>query len=151
MDQKLVLPLRQQMHSFSYDFHDVEVEGFVPSEFTIWLNRVMKHYKISNASLMFVFVNDEYLLKMNRSHLNHDYYTDIITFNMNEENSLCGEMYISVDRVRENAIEFSNGNFILELSRVMVHGALHLLGYDDHSESDEKIIREQEEICLMLK
>jgi probable rRNA maturation factor len=83
---------------------------------------------------MFVFVDDDYLLEMNKSHLGHDYYTDIITFNMNEENSLCGEMYISVDRVKENADEFSKGDFMLELSRVMVHGALHLLGYDDHSD-----------------
>jgi rRNA maturation RNase YbeY len=139
------------MVSFSYEFHGVDVEGFVPSDFTFWLKKVMKHYEIDNASLVFVFVDDEYLLEMNKSHLNHDYYTDIITFNMNEENSLCGEMYISVDRVKENALEFSDGNFLLELARVMVHGALHLMGYDDHSESDERLIREQEEICLMLK
>lgn len=151
MDQKLVLPLLRQMVNFSYEFHGVNVEGFVPSDYTIWLTNVLKRYNISNASLMFVFVDDEYLLEMNKSHLNHDYYTDIITFNMNEENSLCGEMYISVDRVRDNAVEFSNGDFILELSRVMVHGVLHLLGYDDHSESDEVVIREQEDLCLMLK
>lgn len=151
MDQKLVLPLLRQMVNFSYEFHGVNVEGFVPSDYTIWLTKVLKRYNISNASLMFVFVDDEYLLEMNKSHLNHDYYTDIITFNMNEENSLCGEMYISVDRVRDNAVEFSNGDFILELSRVMVHGVLHLLGYDDHSESDEVVIREQEDLCLMLK
>jgi probable rRNA maturation factor len=139
------------MHNFSYEFLGVRIEGFVPSDFTIWLNKVMKHYKVSNCSLMFIFVDDDYLLEMNKSHLGHDYYTDIITFNMNEENSLCGEMYISVDRVKENADEFSKGDFMLELSRVMVHGALHLLGYDDHSESDIKSIREQEDICLMLK
>jgi probable rRNA maturation factor len=151
MDQKLVLPLLRQMFNFSYEFHGVDIEGFVPSDFTIWLKKVMKHYNVKSAFLMYVFVSDEYLLDMNRSHLNHDYYTDIITFNMNEGNSLCGEMYISVDRVRENAAVFANGNFMLELSRVMVHGVLHLLGYDDRSESDEVVIRKQEELCLMLK
>lgn len=151
MDQKLVLPLSRRMHNFSYEFLGVSVEGFNPSEFTVWLKKVMKHYAVKNVSLMFVFVDDEYLLEMNKARLGHDYYTDIITFNMNEENSLTGEMYISVDRVRDNSEEFANGDFWLELSRVMVHGALHLLGYDDHTEEDERMMRKQEDICLMLK
>jgi len=139
------------MHNFSYEFQGVKAEGFVPSACTIWLKKVMQHYDVSESSLMFVFVDDEYLLEINKAHLNHDYYTDIITFNMNEGNSLCGEMYISLDRVKDNAGEYSNGDFNSELSRVMVHGVLHLLGYDDHTDKDEKVIREQEEICLMLK
>lgn len=139
------------MHNFSYEFLGVKIEGFVPSEFTIWLKKVMLHYEVIDSSLLFIFVDDDYLLDINKSHLGHDYYTDIITFNMNEENSLCGEMYISVDRVRENADEFSRGDFMLELSRVMVHGVLHLLGYDDHTDEDAETIHEQEDICLMLK
>ncbi len=139
------------MHNFSYEFLGVKIEGFVPSEFTIWLKKVMLHYEAIDSSLLFIFVDDDYLLDINKSHLGHDYYTDIITFNMNEENSLCGEMYISVDRVRENADEFSRGDFMLELSRVMVHGVLHLLGYDDHTDEDAETIHEQEDICLMLK
>src|SRR3989344_3291603 len=112
MDQKLVLPLLPQMVNVSYNFLDVEVEGFVPENFTAWLERVATNYDIYDAELTYVFVSDMYLLEMNKTYLNHDYYTDIITFNNNEENSLFGEMYISVDRVKENAIEFEGGDFI---------------------------------------
>lgn len=151
MDQKLVLPLLPQMVNVSYNFLDVEIEGFVPEDFTTWLERVAANYNVNNVELTYVFVSDKYLLEMNKTYLNHDYYTDIITFNNNEENSLLGEMYISIDRVKENAVEFADGNFIKELSRVMVHGFLHLMGFDDHSDEDEKVIRQQEEICLKLK
>lgn len=139
------------MIEISYDFVDVKAEGFNPSECSVWLKKVLENYNVSNVSLSYVFVSDEYLLGINQEHLGHDYYTDIITFNYNEEDSLSGEMFISLDRVRENAEEFSKGIFLTELSRVMVHGVLHLLGYNDHTEEEEKIIREQEDICLNLK
>lgn len=139
------------MVEISYDFIDVKAEGFDSSVFNAWLEKALAHYRVSNASLSYVFVSDNFLLDINQKHLGHDYFTDIITFNYNEENSLAGEMYISLDRVRENAVEFSGGVFLTELSRVMIHGVLHLLGYDDHAEEDEKIIREQEEICLGFK
>lgn len=139
------------MIEISYDFVEERAEGFDASSFTIWLKKVLSNYEIQKASLAYVFVSDDFLLDINKTHLNHDYYTDIITFNYNEENSLAGEMYISLDRIRENAVDFSKGDFLMELSRVMVHGVLHLLGYNDQTEEDERIIREQEDICLRLK
>lgn len=151
MDQKLVLPLPPQMVNVSYHFVDVTLEDFNPENYSLWLKKVLSTYKVDDATLEYVFVTDDYLLEMNKRHLNHNYYTDIITFNYNEGNSLSGEMYLSVDRIRENALEFSEGDFSNELSRVMVHGVLHLLGYDDKTEEDELKIREQENICLSLK
>lgn len=149
--QKLVLPLLPQMVNVSYDFLNVKVDGFDPKNYTSWIKKVLLRHGISSARLGYVFVSDEYLLKMNQDHLNHDFYTDIITFNYNEENSLSGEMYISVDRVRDNADEFSGGDFERELSRVIIHGVLHLVGFDDQTDEDELRIREEEEACLSLK
>ncbi|HQW03710.1 MAG TPA: rRNA maturation RNase YbeY, partial [Saprospiraceae bacterium] len=89
---------------------------------------------------------DEFLLEINRNHLDHDYYTDIITFPLND-NPLIAEIYISIDRVQENATGL-NIPFEDELHRVMIHGVLHLCGYDDHEEEDIRVIRKKEEFYL---
>ncbi|HZV69718.1 MAG TPA: rRNA maturation RNase YbeY [Saprospiraceae bacterium] len=94
----------------------------------------------------YVFCSDEFLLDINRTHLNHEDYTDIITFPL-EENPIAGEIYISVDRVKENAASF-HISFEEELHRVMIHGILHLCGYDDHEEEDIQEIRAKEEAYL---
>lgn len=139
------------MVSLSYNFLDVEIEGFNSRGLTSWIKSVLKHYDIKNAKLDYIFVDDNYLLEMNVRHLNHNYYTDIITFNYNEKSSLCGEMFISVDRVKENSKMFSGDDFELELCRVMIHGVLHLIGLDDKSDEDEKAMRLAEEECLKLR
>lgn len=90
----------------------------------------------------YIFCSDEFLLKVNRAHLDHDEYTDIITFPL-EEDPIVGEIYISIDRVRENADSFGV-SFEEELHRVMIHGVLHLCGYDDHEDDDIEEIREKE-------
>ena len=84
---------------------------------------------------------------MNREHLDHDYYTDIITFDYSVETVVSGDLFISVDRVRDNANEMSL-SFQDELHRVCVHGLLHLCGYKDKSESDEQIMRSKEDEML---
>ena len=95
-----------------------------------------------------IFCSDDFLLAMNKEHLDHDYYTDIITFPL-EANPIEAELYISIDRVKENAaglkIPFED-----ELHRVIIHGVLHLCGYDDHEDSDIRLIRSKEEVCLKL-
>lgn len=148
MVQKLVLPLHPQMVNVSFSFNDVELLDFDQKKTTSWLVFAVKDLGFEDASLDFVFVTDDYLLEVNKRFLNHDYYTDIITFNYNEENSLSGEMYISVDRVSENAVEFGDGVFINELNRVMIHGVLHLAGYDDQSEALRIEIRSKENYYL---
>lgn len=139
------------MVSLTYSFLDVKLKGFKRREYTAWIKTVLGHYGVKNAHLEYVFVNDDFLLDMNKAHLKHDYYTDIITFNYNEENSLCGEMYISLDRVIENADRFCGGDFWGELSRVMIHGVLHLIGLNDKSKSEVNEMRDAEDFCLRLK
>jgi probable rRNA maturation factor len=139
------------MVNVSYNFLEVNLDNFDAKSTTLWIKKVLSKHKVSDAVLGYVFVSDEFLLKMNQEHLNHDFYTDIITFNYNEENSLGGEMYISLDRVKENADEFSDGDFERELSRVIIHGVLHLLGFDDQTDDEEELIRAEEEICLRMK
>lgn len=100
------------------------------------------------TSLLFIFCSDEYLLNINRRFLQHDYYTDIITFNLSSNpETIEGEIYISIDRIKDNAsvIKVSN-NF--ELHRVIFHGILHLCGYMDKSESEKSIMTALEDACL---
>ena len=94
-----------------------------------------------------IFCSDEYLLDVNRKYLNHDYYTDIITFDYCEGPVLSGDLFISVDSVRENASVYGT-EFADELNRVIVHGLLHLMGYDDHTEDDIATMRAKENYYL---
>lgn len=97
-----------------------------------------------------IFCSDNYILDVNLKYLQHDYFTDIITFDYCENNVLSGDLFISVDSVRENSV-FYNTEFEDELNRVMVHGVLHLIGYDDHTEEDQKVMREKENYYLSLR
>lgn len=94
-----------------------------------------------------IFCSDNYILDINQRYLQHDYFTDIITFDYCEGKTLSGDLFISVDTVRENAI-FYGTEFDDELNRVIVHGLLHLIGYDDHSEEDQKTMRSKEDYYL---
>lgn len=94
-----------------------------------------------------IFCSDNYILDINQNYLQHDYFTDIITFDYCEGKTLSGDLFISVDTVRENAI-FYGTEFDDELNRVIVHGLLHLIGYDDHSEEDQKTMRSKEDYYL---
>jgi rRNA maturation RNase YbeY len=100
------------------------------------------------AELQYIFVADSRLLEINREFLHHDFYTDIITFPLSESRQpIIGEIYISVDRVRENAREFGT-TIKMELLRVIFHGALHLCGYKDKTPKDQAIMRKKEDIYL---
>ncbi len=97
--------------------------------------------------LSFVFCTDDYLLDVNKKFLNHDYYTDIITFDYNESNIVSGDFIISIDRVKENAL-IHKCTFHIELYRVIIHGVLHLLGFSDKSEIQQKEMRKSEDLYL---
>ncbi|UKN00547.1 rRNA maturation RNase YbeY [Paracrocinitomix mangrovi] len=139
------------MDNIEYNFIDVEIPDFDPEFFNLWISKVVDFYQWHLGDINYVFVTDDYLLYINKEHLDHDYYTDIITFNYNEESSLSGDMFISLDRVKDNAKEFGNGSFHDELCRVVVHGLLHLGGFNDKSNEDEVEMRKQEELCLSLR
>jgi probable rRNA maturation factor len=100
-------------------------------------------------SIQFIFCSDEYLLNMNKQFLEHDFYTDIITFDLTEGEETIGEIYISIDRVVENAVNLELP-WTVELHRVIFHGALHLCGYKDKTKREISIMRDQEEYYLRL-
>jgi probable rRNA maturation factor len=101
------------------------------------------------SSLVYIFCRDSYLLAINREYLNHDTLTDIVTFDYSEGGDLDGEIYISLDRVRENAGKLEIA-FEDELHRVMIHGVLHILGFKDKNPSQKSAMRKKEEACLSL-
>ncbi len=115
-----------------------------------WIRKVIKKEGKSLRSLNYVFCTDEYLREMNIQFLKHRTYTDIITFNYNpSKTEIEGEIYISVDRVRENAETFQT-DFQTELNRVIIHGVLHLLGFNDKTKAEKTAMREKEDACLSL-
>lgn len=119
-------------------------------EVRLWVERCIAHYGKSVGELSFIFCSDDYLLELNRTHLNHDYYTDIISFDYTEETTISGDLYISIDRVRDNAKTLQQSP-VDELHRVMIHGVLHLVGYGDKSADDATEMRAQEDYCLTLR
>ncbi|MFZ1676116.1 MAG: rRNA maturation RNase YbeY [Saprospiraceae bacterium] len=123
------------------DFDLPDPEGLVE-----WITDAIAEEGYELDRIDYIFCSDEFLLDINRTHLQHDDYTDIITFPL-EENPIVGEIYISIDRVRENASSFHIA-FEEELHRVMIHGVLHLCGYDDHEDDDIQEIRAKEEEYL---
>lgn len=130
---------------------DVEEVPGINSEFLFaWFSQVCALEGKLLGEISVVFCSDEYLLEMNREHLKHDYYTDIITFDYSVEDEVSGDLFISVDRVAENALEFSDG-FTDELNRVCVHGLLHLCGYKDKTPDEEALMRSKEDEMLALR
>ena len=115
-----------------------------------FLITLFKKEKKPLAELSYIFCSDQRLLEINRQFLQHDFYTDIITFPLSDPGQpISGEIYISVDRVRDNAREFGS-SIKRELHRVIFHGALHLCGYKDKSPKDEKLMRKMEDKYLTL-
>jgi len=115
-----------------------------------WLRLVAESEIKRLGNINIIFCSDDYILDINQRFLGHDYFTDIITFDYCEKDVLHGDLFISVDSVKENAITYG-AEFSEELSRVMVHGILHLIGYDDHTKADQKIMKEKENYYLSLR
>jgi probable rRNA maturation factor len=109
-----------------------------------WISNVIKSENKKEGEISYIFCDDEYLLQINQEHLQHDFYTDIISFDYTVGNELSGDIFVSVERVQENATDF-NVPFDEELKRVLVHGVLHYCGYKDKSEQDELLMRSKED------
>ena len=134
----------------SFFSEDIDFKVVNPIKTKKWLKNasISEGYELSQ--LNYVFCSDEYLLEINKQYLDHDYFTDIITFdNSEEDNQLEGDIYISVDRVRENAATFHT-DFDTEMRRVLIHGLLHLAGHDDTSEALKTAMRAKEDEYLRL-
>jgi probable rRNA maturation factor len=125
--------------------------SFSPSAKTFlrtWINQTIQAEAYQLQELNFIFCSDDYLLKINQEYLKHDTYTDIITFDNSEvENDIVGDIFISIDRVKENAKTFKT-SFTDELHRVMIHGTLHLLGYPDKKKEEKALMTEKENFYL---
>ena len=115
-----------------------------------WLKMVAGSEMRRLGAINIIFCSDNYILDVNMKYLQHDYFTDIITFDYCEKDVLSGDLFISIDSVRENA-QFYGTEFADELNRVMVHGLLHLIGYDDHSEADIAVMRQKEKYYLEMR
>lgn len=135
----------------SFFFEGIKRFAVNKTETGQWISRVAEHYRARIAQLRIILCSDEVLWEMNRNFLNHDTYTDIITFPFNEPGApIEGELYISMDRVKENAA-LAGVAVEDEWHRVIAHGVLHLMGYDDHTEEQRNRMREQEDYCLTLR
>jgi rRNA maturation RNase YbeY len=129
------------MISFNYEI-DFNLENEI--EYSSWISEVIISESKNEGEINFIFCDDDYLLELNQEYLRHDTLTDIISFDYSIGNELHGDVFISVERVRENADEF-NVSFLEELKRVMAHGILHYCGYKDKNEKDEFIMRQKED------
>jgi rRNA maturation RNase YbeY len=114
---------------------------------SIWLSSIILNEDYSEGEISIVFCNDDYLHKLNMEFLNHDTLTDVISFDYSIGKQVHGEIFISVDRVKENATEF-NQSFETELSRVIAHGVLHFCGYKDKTDSESSLMRTKEGFYL---
>lgn len=134
----------------SYYFQDTDFKFRDRRKTNEWLKLAAESEirRIGNISI--IFCSDNYVLDINQKYLQHDYFTDIITFDYCEGDRLSGDLFISVDSVRENSVEFGTA-FKDELNRVIIHGLLHLVGYDDHTEKDIKLMRSKENYYLSLR
>ncbi len=115
-----------------------------------WLKLVAESEIRKIGDISIIFCSDNYILDVNQKYLNHDYFTDIITFDYCEGDKLSGDLFISVDSVMENSVEYGT-EFKDELNRVIVHGILHLIGYDDHNKKDVELMRKKENYYLSLR
>ncbi|NBR13276.1 MAG: rRNA maturation RNase YbeY [Flavobacteriales bacterium] len=130
-----------------FEFLDIEIPELKPEFFVSSIKDLIKTEKKLVGDITVVFCSDAHLLQMNIDYLEHDYYTDIITFDYTKLNIISGDLFISYDRVVDNASTFSVSTYN-ELCRVVFHGVLHLCGYKDKSEEDEKLMRKKEAFYL---
>lgn len=135
----------------SYFFEDTKFVFKGRRNNNAWLKAVAASEIRKLGDINIIFCSDNYILDINHKYLGHDYFTDIITFDYCEGDVLSGDLFISVDSVRENAVTYGAESFINELNRVMVHGVLHLVGYDDHTPQEQKIMREKENYYLSFR
>ncbi|MBQ8226743.1 MAG: rRNA maturation RNase YbeY [Bacteroidaceae bacterium] len=134
----------------SYQAIDIKMPTLRRREVTAWIRSVAAEYGKSVGDIAYIFCNDEKILEVNREYLNHDYYTDIITFDYCEDNRISGDLFISLDTVRSNAEE-QGAEYEDELFRVIIHGILHLCGIDDKGPGEREIMEAAENKALAMR
>jgi len=139
------------MQSVAFYSEDIEFDLSKKQETTRWIINAINDYTIKFSDLSIIFCSDEHLLKINQEYLNHDYYTDIITFDhSDQENQIEGDIFVSIERIKENST-LNNVSFESELHRVIIHGVLHLLGFNDKTSKEKAQMRNLENHYLALR
>ena len=133
----------------AFYFEDTDFKLRHKTRIKEWLRLVAESEVFTLGNISVILCSDNYILDINQKYLQHDYFTDIITFDYSEGGRISGDLFISVDSVRENSVEYET-EFEDELHRVIVHGILHLIGYDDHTEDEIKTMRSKEDYYLSL-
>jgi len=128
---------------------DIEFPSINSDILKSWISEIIKKHDFNVGSITIIFCSDEFILKTNREFLGHDYYTDIITFDYCENRNVSGDLLISIDTVKSNSQEYKT-DFFDELHRVIIHGVLHLIGFDDKTPELRSIIREEENKALQI-
>jgi rRNA maturation RNase YbeY len=135
--------------SVSFHVQDIEFNVPFPRKTRKWILDIISAEKRRLIAIHYIFCSDSFLLSLNLRFLKHKTFTDILTFDYSEQGLINADIYISVERVRENSLKFHN-TFEHELRRVMIHGVLHLLGYSDKTSGEKSTMRKREEACLSL-
>ncbi len=137
-----------KVNFFTEDIDDFQLKN--KKQLSQWIEKIISLEKKKLEELNYIFCNDDYLHQINLEYLQHDTFTDIITFDNSESpDTIEGDIFISIERVKENAVNF-NAVFLTELKRVMIHGVLHLIGYPDKTEAEAQKMRLKEEEALNL-
>lgn len=131
------------MNNLEFFFEEIEPLKIDKKQVKKYIQNLVNSENKKLGEISVIFCSDDYLLKINREFLQHDFYTDIVTFNYVKKNVVSGDLFISIDRVIDNAKHFKTKNKE-ELMRVIFHGVLHLVGYNDKEEEEKKIMREKE-------
>jgi len=134
------------MISFNYE---TDFELHIETHYEDWISRIIESEGFDEGEINYIFCDDEYLHKINVEYLDHDTLTDIISFDYTVGNLIQGDIFVSIERVRDNATDF-NVSFDEELLRVLAHGVLHYCGYKDKSEADQALMRSKEEEKMQM-
>lgn len=135
--------------AISFHLENVDFPAIKKRETANWIKAVAKNFNRQVGEISYLFCDDTKILEINREYLQHDYYTDIITFDYSEDKTISGDISISLDTVRSNSQKFKTA-YEEELHRVIIHGILHLCGLRDHSEEEKNAMREAENAALLL-
>ena len=134
----------------SYQTDGTKMPDIKKRETSAWIKKVAATYGKKCGEIAYIFCNDEKILEVNKEYLQHDYYTDIITFDYSEADSISGDLFISLDTVRSNSEQLGVG-YEQELHRVIIHGILHLCGIDDKGEGEREIMEAAENKALSMR
>ncbi len=132
-----------------FSSENVKIPDFIDESVAEWITKIINEYSRITGDINYLFCDDSYILEVNKRYLNHNYFTDIVTFDYCKSNIISGDLIISIDTVKTNSLLY-NTTFTEELLRVIIHGILHLVGFKDHTDDEKKQMRELENKALKL-